>query len=462
MDENGDVILDQSIPRMVQDNYLSCEWIEGGIAFNRRSLHACLIVHHRTGLPFFADYNGGPLPLDHILRIRNDIREKNRSGEPHAECRGCAHLKKKQWPAPTHSINLVGIAHYSHCNIKCNYCYLQTQDPASFESGFRPYRLLNTVRQLLDEGTLAPDSIIDWGGGEPTAYREFDDILALTLERGAFHYVHSNGVRLPELIGKTSHADRIHVICSVDAGLPQTYLRMKKRNYLERVWTNLAAYIAAGCRVTIKYIVREDNCSDADINAFCARAVAIGARDLILDIDFDFPIPKTDIVLAIARLRHRASRAGLHVRYGFTGDNFAAENNVADRVHAAFEHEQLQEIRRILLSEDYAVPDCVDGAVEDLVTTLHAHCDAKDVAIRDLHAELARLHAHCDAKDAAIRDLHAELAQLYAHCNAKDAAIHSMNDQLERRHRLARFLGRYRLKVLTLLRERRQRWNTGD
>ncbi len=146
---------------MGTEGYLSCEWIESGISFNRRSLHACLIVHHGTGLPFFADYNGGELPLHDIMRIRREIQEKNRSGEPHPECRGCAHLKQKPWPTATHQIHFVGIAHYSHCNIQCNYCFLQTQDPASFESGFRPYRLLNTLQQLLDEGTLAPDAIID-------------------------------------------------------------------------------------------------------------------------------------------------------------------------------------------------------------------------------------------------------------------------------------------------------------
>src|SRR5215475_5607444 len=398
------------------DEYLSCEWIEGGLAFNRRSLHACLIVHHRTGLPFFADYNGGPLPLDLIFRIRAEIREKNRSGEPHHECRGCAHLKKKQWVPPTHRINLVGIGHYSFCNIKCNYCFLQTQDPASFESGFRPYPLLETIRQLLDDNTLAPDSIIDWGGGEPTISKEFDDILALTLERGAFHYVHSNGVRLPKLIGETPHTDRIHVICSVDAGLPETYLRMKERDYLERVWSNLAAYLEAGCRVTLKYIVRDDNCSDADTDAFLARALKIGAKDLILDIDFDFPDPTPEVVVALARLRHRASCAGLQVRYGFTGDNFAVDNNVAERVQAAFEHQQLQAIRELLGAEGYAVSDCVDRTVDDLVSTLHAHCEAKDAAIR------------------------------------------SLNHDLQRRHRLARL----RSILLTLLGGRRPRWNIAD
>jgi Radical SAM superfamily len=352
------------------DEYLSCEWIEGGIAFNRRSLHACLIVHHRTGMPVFADYNGGVIPFEEILRAREGIRQANKSGEVHPECRGCAHLKRKSWSASSHPINIVGIAQYSHCNIECNYCFLQTQDRSSFESGFRPYRLRETIGRLIDEDLLAPDAIIDWGGGEPTVYREFDDILSMTLERGAFHYVHTNGVRLPPLIRDTPHADRIHIICSVDAGLPETYLLMKKRDYLEVVWTNLADYIRAGCLVTLKYIVREDNCSHRDLDAFLQRAVEIGAKDLIVDIDYDSPDPKPEVIAALARLQHRATRAGLHARFGFTGDNFAEDNQVASRVLAAFEHEQLMTLRDFLIEQGYSVSRCLDQTVESLVRRL--------------------------------------------------------------------------------------------
>ena len=54
----------------MDDEYESCEWIEGGLAFNRRSLHSCLIVHHHTGLPFVADYDGGEVPFEALLARR--------------------------------------------------------------------------------------------------------------------------------------------------------------------------------------------------------------------------------------------------------------------------------------------------------------------------------------------------------------------------------------------------------
>src|SRR5262245_13900987 len=158
--------------------YPSCEWIEGGLAFNRSSLHTCLIVHHRTGLPFVADFRGGELPLDTLLQVRDKIRAANR-GDGHPECRGCPHLKIRHWPGPHHTIEIVGIAHYSYCNIKCSYCFLQTQDPASFAAGLKPYSLLPAVRELIEGGHLSPRSIIDWGGGEPTSYPEFDEVLGL-------------------------------------------------------------------------------------------------------------------------------------------------------------------------------------------------------------------------------------------------------------------------------------------
>ncbi len=373
------------------DEYLSCEWAEGGLAFNRRSIHACLIVHHETGYPFLADHNGGPLPIDDVLRARGEIRKANQSGKIHPECRGCAHLKRKRWLPSPYPINIVGIAHYSHCNIACNYCFLQTQDPSSFESGYRPYSILETFRELYVGGILAPDAIIDWGGGEPTVYREFEDILTLTLEAGAFHYLHSNCVKLPRAITNTAYAGRIHVICSVDAGLPETYKLLKKRDYLEVVWTNLAEYIRIGCGVTIKYIVREDNCSAANLEGFVARAAEIGAKDIVIDTDYNHPDPVPKVIKAVARLQYLAFRARIHTRFGFTGSNFAAENDLGSRVQTAFESEQLRAIREFLNARGYAVSNCADQTVEELdlsVRELEHKLHEKEVEARGLEARL--------------------------------------------------------------------------
>src|SRR5262249_51056826 len=154
---------------------------------------------------------------------------------------------------------------------------------------------------------------------------------------------------------------------------------MKQRDYLERVWTNLEEYVRRGITVTLKYIVKAENCSDAELEAFLGRAVRVGARELIVDIDYDFPRPAEEIITALARLKHRALRAGMHARYGFTGDNFAVENGVAERVEAAFLAEQLRHLAALLAERRYGAGALVDLAVEHLV--------------RDLEVELAGTRA---------------------------------------------------------------------
>lgn len=325
-----------------KQEYASCEWLEGGLAFNRRSLHACLIVHHRTGLPFFADYAGGELPLEKVLTLREEMRAARRRGIVQSECAGCPHLTTRAWPVPRHAIEIVGIAHYSACNIECNYCFLQTQDPASFADGYRPYPLVPVFERLIREGHLAPGAIIDWGGGEPTIYREFDALLEMMLAHGTFHYIHTNGTRLPPPLRHGAPAERVHVICSVDAGLPETYFRIKKRDFLERVWSNLEEYVRLGVKVSLKYIVTGDNCGDADLEAFVERARRVGAHELIVDMDYDHPSPDEKIVRALGRLKGLLQAAGLPARFGFTGANFAPEHAVGPRVEAAFQAEQQQ------------------------------------------------------------------------------------------------------------------------
>src|ERR1035438_7782747 len=104
----------------MEEEYYSCRWLQGGLAFNRRSIHACLIAHHDRGLPHLCDYAGGELPVLEILRARSDLVERNRKGEE-TDCTGCPHLVKKQWVSQPYAFDIVGVAHFSLCNIECNY-----------------------------------------------------------------------------------------------------------------------------------------------------------------------------------------------------------------------------------------------------------------------------------------------------------------------------------------------------
>lgn len=277
------------------------------------------------------DYNGGTIDVDAVLAARAGVIGENQRGGHHA-CRGCPHLVTRRWRAPRQAVRLIGIAQFAHCNIECNYCYLQTQDPSLFAAGFDPYPVLPALRQLAAEGRLAPDVVMDWGGGEPTIYREFDDVLEFATRFGATTWIHTNGTRLPPAVAGGLSTKRVHVICSVDAGTRETWKRIKNRDLLETVWRNLERYVRHGCRVVLKYIVKDENCDEPELDAFLHRAVAIGARELVIDIDYDDPVPSARVIAGIRHLRGAATMRGVFTTFGSTGAFYTPEVDVAGSI----------------------------------------------------------------------------------------------------------------------------------
>jgi organic radical activating enzyme len=328
------------LPVNTAEEYWSCKWIEGGLAFNRRSLHVCLIVHHEgRGFPYIGEYNGGEIPIEAVLEVRRQIREANQTGG-HPACKGCAHLRKQRWPVSRYPITILGIAHFSYCNLECNYCFLQTQDRSSFADGYRPYSIVPAVRALVDRGALAPNAIIDWGGGEPTYYREFDTVLEILLNHGTSHLLHTNGTRVPAVLRNNRLASRVHVICSIDAGTSETYVAIKKRDYLDRVWENLLDYDRLGAKVTLKYIVTRLNCAPTEVDAFLACAKKLPRAKLIVDVDYNQPNADAATVGAIARLMCGAQDQRTRVRFGFTGAFFGNDRQLMRRIDAAVQNER--------------------------------------------------------------------------------------------------------------------------
>jgi len=323
--------------------YPSCNWLEGGLAFRWRSLNACLVCHRNRGFPTLRDYNGGPLDLDDIMAARAQIiRENQTTGHEH--CRGCPQLVTKKWPTPRYAFTNLAFAHFAHCNIECNYCYLQWQDPAVFEAGYQPYQVLPIVKDLIDRGLLSPKTLVDWGGGEPTIYKEFDDVLRVLTDHGAVTFVHTNGTRVPKPFREGLTTKRFHLVCSVDAGLPETWKLIKKRDLLEKVWENLEEYVRIGCRVILKYIMKDENCSGPELLAFVTRAVALGARELVLDIDYTHSPVSPAVIAGLRFLNREATLRGMHVRFGSTGSQLSAETDIASRIDFTSEMRPLQRL----------------------------------------------------------------------------------------------------------------------
>src|SRR5579862_6153690 len=113
------------------DAYYSCEYIEGGIVFYPNRITACCVSHSDTdgtrGQPRLTEFKGGELPMEKIYEWRNQTIAAHKRGEFHPDCKGCPLLAKGAWGNKSeHSIHMITIAHFSHCNLRCGYCYTVT------------------------------------------------------------------------------------------------------------------------------------------------------------------------------------------------------------------------------------------------------------------------------------------------------------------------------------------------
>lgn len=81
--------------------------------------------------------------------------------------------------------------------------------------------------------------------------------------------------------------------------------------------------------------MKEENCSPAELHAFVDRAVAAGARELMLDIDYDYPDPSPAVVRGLSLLRHLATMRGIHTTFGSTGSYYNPEVEVAGQLERA-------------------------------------------------------------------------------------------------------------------------------
>jgi sulfatase maturation enzyme AslB (radical SAM superfamily) len=305
----------------------SCEWLNRGLAFSPRGLHVCCVCHHgdRGWLPI-SEFSGGSIPVQRIREARSAYLEAINSGGLES-CQGCGLLEKRSWlPAP-YLVQVVNLSHFTYCNLNCRYCYLQLEkkctgwwnDPDVLAAGHRPLALYDTFQAMIADGLLAPEGVINWGGGEPTLLAEFEQLLGFLASSGRWNYVASNGVRYSSALAAGLASGHVTMVCSVDAGTAATFKALKGHDCFDRVWTNLKAYAATGGNVQVKYIVTPMNSNPEDAREFVCRSAEAGVRGLICDVDAFDPLVTPAIQQTIQTIRHEAGLRGLPVQLAGCG-----------------------------------------------------------------------------------------------------------------------------------------------
>ncbi|MBD3260860.1 MAG: radical SAM protein, partial [Candidatus Altiarchaeales archaeon] len=102
------------------------------------------------------------------------------------------------------------------CNLKCRYCYAESGDTTSKQL---PYPLLT---KTIDEAQkLGVESIVVIGGGEPTLYERFRDLIAYINDKNMLPVVFTNTILVDEELAKYLHENNASVMGKMDSLKPE-------------------------------------------------------------------------------------------------------------------------------------------------------------------------------------------------------------------------------------------------
>ena len=314
--------------------YLSCRFIERGIVLSPGRVITPCCVNPATGIvPELVRFGSEGVPVDAIFEARAEIIRRHKSGDIVEGCQGCPRLTEGEWTDEEmgpYAIDEVTVAPFSSCNIRCNYCYTVT-NPIQTSPLSKSPRVLPVFEQLIERRLLAPYATVRFSGGEPTLSPEFEPLLTKLNDYGVRSIVYTNATKRSNAIMEAVRRDQVELIIGIDAASAEVYKKIKKINYMEKVWEVTAEYCAlarpdAVNKIWAKFIFCLENYHE--VADFVRRAHEAGAKDIYYDFDssrsrpgdlrggIEVPDECTDYV---AILKHECAMRGINVAFAESG-----------------------------------------------------------------------------------------------------------------------------------------------
>lgn len=287
---------------------LNCEFLRHGLHFTPDSFRCCCAPQHGITLDI------RNMKIDDAYRLFQQKRENAIAdlniNIPNEKCLGCIYLKEydseyleKDYfnnPEKKDLVNYIVINHFKHCDCICTYCsqgiFLRK---VNWPTKSDYYDLLPVIKKFYKENLIDKENLtVEFQGGSIGVLREFDDLVKIFMKNGlrkAMFY--TNGLKFMPAIVKASQKAECLIICSVDAGTPETFKKLKPQGKFEAVIGNLKKY-AKQCRlqrtdryifttINAKYILIEGvNDSIEEVSKFLEIIASTGVNMSQLDMDF--------------------------------------------------------------------------------------------------------------------------------------------------------------------------------
>lgn len=218
--------------------------------------------------------------VPNVLSARERLRN---SGVASENCVDCTY-RRSGIQTGINKIEYLIFSHIEFCQLSCVYCYQSSPDYPKFARR-NVYSLGETIEFLLNENLISSKTEVFWGGGEPTTSSEFWKLSAQIDQLQMYQVFNSHCVSFFDAFCSTYDKERMQIVCSVDAAKASTYQMVKGVNVYNKVIDNIKHYIDAGITTVPKFIACKQNASEASL--FVENMVAIGAKNVMLDIDLN-------------------------------------------------------------------------------------------------------------------------------------------------------------------------------
>ncbi len=219
--------------------YYSCNIIEHGFDAQFNSINLCCRVGNglvRDKLRLINNYNGQKIDWKEFFKIKNQLREIQKSGKTIPYCKGCIYLHEEDWNQENiiHSIN---INNWIKCNANCIYCdrneYLR----------YKEYKIYPIIKDLIKYNYLQNPADITIAGGEPTITRDFDKTIKLLIQHNITPVrILTNAIKYNKNIEKGLEKGLVNILISTDSGTRETYKKIKLVDKHKDVWKNISKY----------------------------------------------------------------------------------------------------------------------------------------------------------------------------------------------------------------------------